>query len=134
MSIENELRSFIVADVDVLALVNDRVYPVIVPRDTATAYIAYARMSTDRTYMMPGADTTTTARFRMTCWDDTYDGAIDLSNKLRICLSGVSGLWGAITVQRCSVEDESDQVEVSPEMLEHRLYGRNLDIQITFTE
>ncbi len=134
MSIEAELRKIIKADGPVAGLIVARMYPLVVPQNADKPYIAYARISTQRTRVMSGYSGPTVVAFRLTCWSLNYDTSVDLANKVRAVIDNAKGTWGDITIQRCFVTDESDELNPPPGLFEQNAFGRNLDIEMVYVE
>ncbi len=136
MSVEDELTTFVTADSAVATLIANRMYPVVAPAEDqggTAPYIVYRRLGTARLGTMGGPGSAK-VRFRLTCWAVTYDGATALADAVRARLDGQSGAWGGLTVQHCTVEDESDAFEPSPELLDRQFLGRQLDVEIMHAE
>ena len=133
MRIEAELVKFLKADEAVKALVADRVYPVMAPEDVDAPYIVYRRMGTARAETMAGAGTPD-PRFRLKCWANDYEQAIQLADAVRARMDGKPGDWGDIHVQRVKLEDESDVFDVFEWDADDGAFGRQLDFTITHNE
>jgi len=134
MSIEADLTTFVCAGTSINAVIADRMYPVFSKKDTTAPYIVYRRLSTDRLHTHSGTELRATVRFLLTCWAETFDAAIALGNLVRSRVDGVKSTWTSSTVHRCFLVDESDNFEPSPELLEKQYYGRDLTIELNFTE
>ena len=134
MSIEGDLTTFVTANAAVKAVITDRMYPVFSKKDPNAPYIVYRRLNTDRLRSHGGTELRATVRIMMTCWAETFDAAISLANKVRTCVDGVKGTWTSSVVHRCFLVDESDNFEPSVELLEKQFYGRDLTIELNFTE
>jgi len=134
-SIEEELKTFICADEAVAALIRGRMYPVVVAHDALRPFVAYARTGTDRIRTHSGYGGLTTVRMRLSCWAGGYDAAMTLADAVRARIDNIGkSTWGELIITRCFVTDENDVVELSPELIEHRVFGRNLDVEIAFKE
>ena len=134
MSIEAGLTAFITDDPAIAAVIDDRVFPVFASKDPDAPYITYRRLSTDRLRTQSGVERRTEVRFLLTCWDDTFGGAMDLANLLRERLDATKTQWKTPVVHSCFVIDESDNFVPSIELLEKQFYGRDLTIEIRYIE
>ena len=134
MSIEGDMRTFILADGDVSAVIGTRMYPVFSQHDPEEPYLVYRRINTERLHSHARSELRPRVQFIITCWADSFDDSIDLCNKVRSRVDGVKGVWGASTVHSSLVRNETDNFEPSAELLEKQFYGRDLTVEISFTE
>ena len=134
MSIEGDMTTFVTADVAVNAVIANRMYPVFSRADPKQPYIVYRRINTERLPSHTRSELRARVQFIVTCWALSFDAAIDLCNKVRSRVDGVKGLWTASTVHSSFVRNETDNFEPSVELLEKQFYGRDLTLEISFTE
>ena len=133
MSMESEFYNKVKNTAAVAAVISGRMYTMVVPNSAEEPYIAFARVRTDELKTHGGSGGLLVARFRLTCWSLSYLTTIDLGDKVRTAVDNIgAGAWGGVTVQRCFVVDESDELEPSPELYAERALGRNLDIEIAY--
>ena len=109
-------------------------FPVFATEKAVPPYIIYRRVITDRARRHSGVSGESQVTFTVTCWATTYDGSMDLSNKVRAVLDGVNGTWGSMRIGHCHITNESDVFEPSPELMERQFYGRQLTVDIQHTE
>lgn len=109
--VEKAIYSRLIANAAVLALVVKRVYPELAPQDTTLPYIVYTRIDTDHNQTKSNTEGLARAQVQLNCVADTYDGAKDLANKVRIALGAATGSIGGITVHSTIVLGEVDSSE-----------------------
>lgn len=86
------LRTFLLADVDISALVGGtRVYPIQLPQG-GTEGIVQNLISEQTDYHMQGPSGLVQARIQVDCWDATADDAVTLANMVKDRLSGHKGV------------------------------------------
>ena len=135
MSIEGDMVTYVLADATISAIIGAGMNPVFASHDPQAPYISYRRVNTDRLVTHSGAEKRATVQFVVTCWDKEYDDAIDLADKVRLRLDGKGKTtWGTTPVHFYRVIDETDNFEPSPELLEKQFFGRDLTVEIRFTE
>lgn len=110
-SIEQALRDKLLADADVSALVGARVYPVVLPRNTAYPATTVQQISEARVYAMGTKGLLPASRFQFTHWSPSYGTVKDLSAKARKALDGFSGVQSSITIQLIRFAGEIDLYE-----------------------
>lgn len=98
MSIESALKGVIQAIPDVAALVVDRIYPVVAPQTTPAPFVTYRRVPGEALYTHSGESSTQKAHFQIAAVAETYEGALDLTQKIRTGLSGKRGLGDGSTM------------------------------------
>lgn len=107
------LRSLLLGDAGVAALVVDRVYPVRLPQGVKVASVVYTRISGETDYKMEGASGYARSRMQVDCWAPTVDAAAALANKVKDCLSGFAGAVGnpSVFIQGAFCTDEREQYD-----------------------
>ena len=134
MSIEDGLRTHLLADVPVAALVVDaalevqfrnRVYPIKLPQSPVYPSLTYEIISTIPFRGLAGDSGLEQARARIHCWAETYTAAVDLATKVRTAVADFSGLMGTTTVRSTKFETWNDIFEDVPEV-----YRRVADFMI----
>lgn len=115
MTIETELRSFVIADATVTGLIGDRMYPVRAPQAPVKPYITYQRVSGQRLHDLDGALGWARPRFQLDCWATTYLGALTLAGAVR---SRLNGFHGTLTTLRVAIllENSRDDYEEEPDL------------------
>lgn len=128
MSIEDGLRTHLIADAPVTALVVARIYPIKLPQNPTYPALTYEIISDIPHRALAGDSDLERARARIHCWAATYSGAIDLAGKVRTSVADFSGLMGTTTVRSVKFETWNDIFEDVPEV-----YRRVADFMIAHT-
>lgn len=122
MSIETSLRTALINDTDVAALVANsdspatyRIYPLRIAQGATLPAITYQRISGPREYMLSGPTGRVRPRFQVDCWAGSYSIVKDLASKVRSALNGLNGSMGDDTVHGIELESERDGYEEETE-------------------
>lgn len=107
------LRSLLLGDAAVAALVVDRVFPIRMPQGTKVASLVYTRVSGGTDYTMQGASGYARSRMQIDAWAPTADAATALANRVKDCLSGFTGAVGnpSVFIQGAFCTDEREQYD-----------------------
>ncbi len=116
MTIETGLRTHLLADGPVAALVVARVYPLKLPQSPTYPALTYEIISDIPHRALAGDSDLERVRVRIHCWAATYTGAIDLAAKVRTAVADFSGLMGTATVRSVKFESWNDIFEDVPEV------------------
>jgi hypothetical protein len=115
--IEEGIRSRLVADSALSALINGRAYAVLAPTGVGTPYIAYAKISDVRRSSYCASDSITMSVFQFNSYAKTYKEAKLVAQALRNCLVDFRGLMGDTRVSTIKMENETDLLDVDPGLL-----------------
>lgn len=130
MSIGPSLRTFLLADTAIAALVGTRMYPVQLPQGTSQASIRYQHISGQRPIASPSGPLKLSGpRVQIDAWAPTYAEAESLAELIKTRLNGYRGAMGATTVQGAFFSDERDGWEP-----ESKLYFLSRDYFVWFQE
>ncbi len=116
MTIETGLRTHLIADAPVTALVVARIYPLKLPQSPTYPALTYEIISDIPHRALAGDSDLERVRARIHCWAATYSGAIDLAAKVRTAVGDFSGLMGTTTVRSVKFETWNDIFEDVPEV------------------
>lgn len=108
MSLLTALRTYVLADAMVTALVGVRMYPRRLPQGPTLPAIAYQRIDTRREHDMDGPDGLPRARVQLSIWAASVAAAEELAAAVRGRLDGYKGAWGSVTVGSCLCVGERD--------------------------
>ncbi len=124
------LRTFLLADVAIAAVVTARVYPVRLPQGIKDASIVYSRISAQGDHHMQGPSGLARVRMQIDCYAQTAAAANSLANLVKEAIDGHSGSMGSVPVQGVFFESERDLPfdDVSG------MYGVSRDYFITYEE
>lgn len=107
-SISEELRTKLLADGSVSALVGARCYHANVPQAATLPYIVYGRTAGEEEPQLDGSGGLVNCEFTIECRAASMDGADDLAELVRAVIDRVSGTWGSKTVRGAFVKDTDD--------------------------
>lgn len=132
--LEEGLSNYLAAAGPVAALVNNRIYPLVIPSETARPALAYQRIATpERLRGHDGPWGVATARVQFTCEGRTYPEAKALAKACRKVLDGFRGAMGSgdlwVTILDTQVTNDIDgysETELAPVV--------RLDVIIQFKE
>jgi hypothetical protein len=87
------LRAHLLGDVQIAAMVAERVYPLRLPQKTVPPAIVLTRISGPRFGHLRGADGIARPRYQVDSWAVTHDVATLLGTLCRLRLNGYTGTW-----------------------------------------
>lgn len=90
MSMETDVRSLILSDGGVSALIGARLYPLRLPQDVTLPAATYQRIVTTPHNTLTGAHGSATALLQLDSYAPTYGGAEALSEALMTAIDGVT--------------------------------------------
>ena len=96
------LRSRLMVDAPVAALVGARVDWGLRPQAKSLPAVTLTLVSSPRGYTMAGAQVTQQYRVQVDCWGETYKSADDVRSAVIACLEPASGAFQASFVERDS--------------------------------
>lgn len=109
--IEEDLRTFLVADPAITALVVGRIYPLKLPQDPTLPAIAYMRVSGFRGRVQDGPAGYARPTFQIDCWADSYLEAKNVADAVRQRLQAYKGTMGTTEVQSVRFLGDRDDFE-----------------------
>jgi hypothetical protein len=127
--LETGIYAVLAADDAVKAIVITRIYPAMVPQGAVFPCLVYHQVAGEREHTMQGPNGLRQSRYQITAWGKmtdaaaAYAGAKALADAVRLALDGSYGTWSGVAVQGCSLMDETDVVEASPELETLRAVG-----------
>jgi len=93
MTVEQGLRTHLLGDASIAALVVARVYPLRLPQKPQMPAIVITRISGVRFGSLRGQASLARPRFQVDAWASTHDGATALGTLCRRRLEGYNGVW-----------------------------------------
>ena len=108
------VRSKLIADSDVSALVGTRIRPDKLAQTETLPAIAYTEINTEHDQGIDGPVGSRLTRLAVGCFDDSRLGANALAEKVRLAIDGETGTFGSETVDACVLEDTNQQ-DIQPD-------------------
>jgi hypothetical protein len=118
--IRKALRSFLLADSAIVAVVVDRIYALKIPQGGVPPSIVVTRVSGPGDYHLAGPSGLISARIQVDAWGVTADAATTLANLVKDRLDGYRGTMGTggniITVHGVFVADLREDYDDDAEL------------------
>lgn len=118
MSIESDLRTFLLAQAAVSNLIGTRMYPQQLPDNPTLPAVVYTRIST-RYELASGNVPAVRARIQLDCWDDNQVTAWDVAEAIH----QVADFASPTGIEAIFPEDEDDGFDTDAQ-----LYRRRIDV------
>lgn len=125
MQIESILRSVLVADPAVAALVGTRAYQTALPREPTFPAITYQMVSR----VQDSLTGIVQARMQYTCMATTWKGAADLADAVRCCLHGYRGVRDGARIEEIQYAGQHDDHDETT-----GIYWIPVDMLVTYLE
>jgi hypothetical protein len=93
MNVLSGLRTYLLGDAAIVALVAARVYPVTAPQGETRARLVLTPITGFRQPILHGPASVGRPRYQVDAWDVTYEGAQSLGNLVRQRLEGQNATW-----------------------------------------
>lgn len=139
--IRKALADFLLAEPTITAVVGDRIRPLWFPGNGTFPAIVFRRINAGHNPVLEGGDNLPGPHFEITCWADTYGGAVDLNEIVRAALedqgaSDGSVTWGDDDVEVLSVTyiDEQDTFDENTEGGDKPKYGVQTVYEIIYRD
>lgn len=129
LDLRPELRSFLLADPSIAAVVVNRVYPGQMPQGVSATSIVYTRISGGGDYHMQGLSGFARHRYQIDAWALKADSAASLADLIRDRIDGYRGAMGAVTVHGIFFQDQREDYDE-----EAKLHRTGRDYFIDFAE
>lgn len=108
MTIEEALRTALAADATLAAIVAARIYPVVAPQGTVTAYVTYEKVAGNPHHDHGGAGSLRWARISYMCHAPTYSQAKAAAAAIRSALDGYRGTLSGVSIGSILSEEDAD--------------------------
>lgn len=129
--IEDNLRTYILADSNISNLVAARIYPLKLPQRPTVPAVTYQRISGERMHSMSGATGLAGPRIQFDCWDTTYLSSKNLADLLRKRIDGFAGTVDSEVIEGIFMDTEREFFE-DGDLL--KLYRISMDFFVFYTE
>lgn len=129
MSLESDMRTYLLAQAGIAALVGDRVTPFGKRlQGDALPAITYQLVGGPPTHYSHNGASDYEASYQFDCWTDDGDEAIALATELQTALDGYRGTWGVHRIGSVFLTTELDDYEAKT-----GLYRRLLQADIHYS-
>ena len=121
--LEEGIAAFLIADATIGAVVDNRIYPLMIPQGAILPCLTYQRISTPRivTHQSSGATgDLTNPRFQFDAWGVTQKEVKAISDALRAVLHGKRGAMGGVTIRAAIAENEEPEFDPDSELYRSR--------------
>ncbi len=125
--IEDTLRTQILADGGISALVSDRYYPGVLPQDPTYPAIVSQKVSDFDEGTLTGVANVVRARVQLTVWASSYVDARAVTDAIRSLVDGAYGTWSGVKIGSVRIENDQDAYSEEAE-----IYGRRMDVMILY--
>lgn len=134
MSLEADLRAFLLADAGVAALVGDRISPAPGPQDQAYPFVTFTLISDQGVQSLSGPSGLDYPVYQIDAWSDSTERggsqaeAIAVAKAVTAALDGYIGLWpsGSVATLKLDARDLRDP--------ESKAFARSTDFRIWIQE
>lgn len=127
---EYELRTKLLSDATIAAILATRLYPVILPQNTIFPAATYQIIDTPRDFNLDGPSGLARPKIQYTLWATKADNVKALARAIRLALNGFKGtLPDGSDVKSVMLEDERETYESDVNL--HRI---DLDFVVWFDE
>ena len=127
--IEQDLRTYLLAQAPVSALIGTRIFPLRLPQGVTLPAVTYQRISGVPVISHDGASDLARARIQVDCWAASYAAMAGLAMAIRTALSGYRGPMGNNGATAARVINQIDLSEPEP-----ALWRRMIDVAIWHRE
>lgn len=105
---EAAVRSTLVGNAGVAAIIGSKVYPVLAPASAALPFVTWRRIGVQRQQSLSGPVGMPTVLLSVDVFAETYEGVRDLADAVRVCLDGWGGTVDTVRVANVSLTNEAD--------------------------
>jgi hypothetical protein len=105
---EAAVRTALVSDSGVAAIVGTKVYPVLAPASADLPFITWRRISVGRQQSLSGPVGMPTVSLSVDLFAETYEATRELADAVRLCLDGWGGTTNNVRVANVSLTNEAD--------------------------
>ena len=139
MSIQSALYEHLKDDAGILAIVGDKVYPVVAGPDDSLPYITYQLISRQHEHDLGAASGLARTRIQVNCWESTAALAETLADTVRDSLDGFRGTMGTVNTEAVKAtlldgEIEAYDPPADPDRAEGGVFSVKMDFRIWYGE
>lgn len=115
--IEQALYAILSGHAGLSSLVDNRIYPIVLPQGPLLPAVTYQRVSGEREETHDGPSGLARPRFQVSCWAqilpgvNAFDQARAVAEQVRLALDGYQGTAGGVQIEVIQLENEVDLFE-----------------------
>ena len=109
-------------------------FPMIAPQGQPLPIVIYRRMRTTRERHLTSGAGMPVASFALSVYANTYAAGKAIASDIRTQLDNFTGEASGVTINRCQIEDESDEVELPSDGNSKPVYIVSMSFEVCFTE
>jgi len=132
MSIESAIVNLINSNDDLVELIDEKIYPINLPQDTALPAIVYQQIIETEPMTTEGALGLIESRFQITCWADSHNDCVELAEKLRAALADASGIYAGVIILHIQVVGRGDIPAIDIEAEQISRFGKFIDFIVSY--
>lgn len=105
---EAAIRSALVANAGVSAIIGSKVFPVLAPASADLPFVTWRRISVQRQQGLSGPIGMPSVLLSVDLFAETYEAVRELADAVRLCLDGWGGTTNNVRVANVSLTNEAD--------------------------
>lgn len=109
-------------------------FPMIAPQGQPLPIVIYRRTRTTRERHLTSGAGMPVASFDISVYANTYAAAKEIASDIKTQIDNFTGTASGVTVNRCSIEDESDGFEPPADGNSKAVYIVSMSFEVCFTE
>lgn len=132
--ISDAIDSLLINNSSITDLIGDKVYSQVREQSDGLPAITYQVISGIRNLDMSGPNGFVEGRIQINCFAETILAAAQLSEVVRLALSGVKGGAAGVTIECMVLEDVGDLPVIDPENEQMNVYAKTMDFFVLYKE
>jgi hypothetical protein len=132
--IRSSLRTYLLAQAPLAALIGDRLYPVACPETATLPAVTYRRASGGHLHNLTSASGAAIPEFELVVWAETYEDADEVAEAIRQEMQGFRGTMGSDAVKSVILDDEDDSIAEPDDNSDQPIYAITLRYRIQYVE
>ena len=132
--IETAIDSLLINNSSITDLIGDRVYSQVREQSDGLPAVTYQVISAIRQIDMSGPNGFVEGRIQINCFAATILAAAELSEVVRLALSGFKGGAAGVRIEAMLLEDAGDLPAIEPENEQMSVYAKTMDFFVLYKE
>lgn len=133
MEIEDAFTAHLLAQTNLTALIDRRLFPEEIPQGTKLPAVSFIKISDIKDHTYSGQSKLEQPMFQFTVFASKKSEARAISNQIKNTLCDYTGTIGGIFVQYIRLENELSNLEKSPDGI-IKVYTESLEFEINFNK